>query len=296
MKNRRDSKIHMIPLDQITVLNPRERGKRKFKQIVDNIEHLGLKKPITITPKETTNGTENYYLVCGQGRYEAYQLLGEREIPALIVHVTKEELLLMSLVENLARRQHSSVELVRDISAMRERGYTFSQIATKTALDVSYVRGMIKLLNKGEERLLQAVEKGKIPISVAVTIASSDDQQIQKALTDAYEKNVLRGKKLLAARRLVEKRKTDGKGIHTGNKKRNGDTVSSDKLLRAYQDETSRQRTIIQKSRLCETRLLFAVTALRRLFDDENFINLLRAESLDTLPAYLAAELHGESQ
>ncbi|MBN69905.1 MAG: chromosome partitioning protein ParB [Gimesia sp.] len=296
MKNRRDSKIHMIPLDQITVLNPRERGKRKFKQIVDNIEHLGLKKPITITPKETINGTENYYLVCGQGRYEAYQLLGEREIPALIVHVTKEELLLMSLVENLARRQHSSVELVRDISAMRERGYTFSQIATKTALDVSYVRGMIKLLNKGEERLLQAVEKGKIPISVAVTIASSDDQQIQKALTDAYEKNVLRGKKLLAARRLVEKRKTDGKGIHTGNKKRNGDTVSSDKLLRAYQDETARQRTIIQKSRLCETRLLFAVTALRRLFDDENFINLLRAESLDTLPAYLATELHGESQ
>ncbi|WP_417381900.1 plasmid partitioning protein RepB C-terminal domain-containing protein [Gimesia sp.] len=296
MKNRRDSKIHMIPLDQITVLNPRERGKRKFKQIVDNIEHLGLKKPITITPKETTNGTENYYLVCGQGRYEAYQLLGEREIPALIVHVTKEELLLMSLVENLARRQHSSVELVRDISAMRERGYTFSQIATKTALDVSYVRGMIKLLNNGEERLLQAVEKGKIPISVAVTIASSDDQQIQKALTDAYEKNVLRGKKLLAARRLVEKRKTDGKGIHTGNKKRNGDAVSSDKLLRAYHDETARQRTIIQKSRFCETRLLFAVTALRRLFDDENFINLLRAESLDTLPAYLATELHGESQ
>ena len=178
MKNQRDSKIYMIPLDHITVLNPRERGKRKFKQIVDNIASLGLKKPITVTPKESTNGAEDYRLVCGQGRYEAYQLLGESEIPALIVHVTKEELLLMSLVENLARRQHSSIELVRDISAMRERGYSFSQIAAKTALDVSYVRGMIKLLNKGEERLLQAVEKGKIPISVAVIIASSEDQQI----------------------------------------------------------------------------------------------------------------------
>ncbi|HAH45641.1 plasmid partitioning protein RepB C-terminal domain-containing protein [Gimesia sp.] len=296
MKNQRDSKIYMIPLDHITVLNPRERGKRKFKQIVDNIASLGLKKPITVTPKESTNGAEDYHLVCGQGRYEAYQLLGESEIPALIVHVTKEELLLMSLVENLARRQHSSIELVRDISAMRERGYSFSQIAAKTALDVSYVRGMIKLLNKGEERLLQAVEKGKIPISVAVIIASSEDQQIQKALTDAYENNVLRGKKLLAARRLVEKRKTDGKGIHSGNKKRNGDALSSEKLLRAYQDETTRQRTIIQKSRLCETRLLFAVTALRRLFEDENFINLLRAESLETLPTYLANELHGESK
>ena len=100
----------------------------------------------------------------------------------------------------------------------------------------------------------------------------------------------------MAARRLVEKRKTDGKGIHSGNKKRNGDALSSEKLLRAYQDETTRQRTIIQKSRLCETRVLFAVTALRRLFEDENFINLLRAESLETLPTYLANELHGESK
>ena len=162
MKERRDLKVHMIPLEHITVVNPRERGKRKFKQIVDNIASLGLKKPITVTPKETASGVEEYYLVCGQGRYEAYKILGEREIPALVVHVTKEELLLMSLVENLARRQHSSIELFRDISDLRDRGYSFTDIAAKTALDVTYVRGMVKLLKKGEERLLQAVEKGQM--------------------------------------------------------------------------------------------------------------------------------------
>ena len=30
---------------------------------------------------------------------------------------------------------------------------------SKTGLDISYVNGIMKLLNKGEERLLQAVEK-----------------------------------------------------------------------------------------------------------------------------------------
>ena len=40
--------------------------------------------------------------------------------------------------------------------------------------------------------------------------------------------------------------------------------------------------------------LLFVVSALRKLFEDENFINLLRAESLDTLPAYLSTQIHGE--
>lgn len=293
MKAKRDSQIHLIPLDHITILNPRERGQRKFKQIVNNIANLGLKKPITVTPKETMNGHPEYYLVCGQGRYEAYQLLGEPEIPSMIVHVTKEELLLMSLVENLARRRHTSIELVRDIAEMRDRGYTFPQIAAKTALDVGYVRGMVKLLKRGEERLLQAVEKGQIPVSIAVTIASSDDHQVQKALTDAYEKNVLRGNKLLATRRLVEKRKTDGKGVRAAPRKQNANAISSEKLLQTYQQETARQRLVLQKARLCETRLLFAVSALRQLLEDDNFVTLLRAESLDSLPAYLAGQLEG---
>lgn len=294
MKDQRDSEIHLIPLEHITVVNPRERGKRKFNQILNSIKKLGLKKPITVTPKESSNGHDEYYLVCGQGRYESYQILGETEIPSLIVDVSKEKLLLMSLVENLARRQHSSMELVRDISNMRDRGYSFAQIAEKTALDVSYVRGIVKLLKKGEERLLQAVEKGQIPISIATTIASSDDHQIQKALTEAYEKNTLRGNKLLAARKLVEKRKTDGKGLQSSSRKKKEDEVSSQELLRVYQEETARQRLVIQKSRLCETRLLFVVSALRQLFEDEQLTTLLRGEFLDTLPAYLVTQIHGE--
>lgn len=35
MSERRDSEIHMIPLDQITIVNPRDRGRRMFKTRVD---------------------------------------------------------------------------------------------------------------------------------------------------------------------------------------------------------------------------------------------------------------------
>ena len=47
MNRRYDAKVQMIPIDQITVLNPRPR-KKKFTQIVANIAKLGLKKPITV--------------------------------------------------------------------------------------------------------------------------------------------------------------------------------------------------------------------------------------------------------
>lgn len=292
MNEQRESEIQMIPLDRITVVNPRDRGQKKFKQIANNIERLGLKKPITVTPKK--NSPENameYLLVCGQGRYEAYQLLGQAEIPAMVVHVTKEKLLLMSLVENLARRNHTCVELVHEIEALKDRGYSFLDIAKKTDLDVTYVRGIVKLIKQGEERLVQAVEKGQIPVSVAVTIASSSDHDIQRALTDAYETNDLRGKKLLAARRLIERRRTDGKTIRSGKRRPKGDSVSSKNLLRTYQKETARQRVVIQKSKLCETRLLFVVSAIRQLLEDDNLVNLLRAESLDSMPAFLAEKI-----
>ncbi len=100
MNENRDPNIRWIPLDSITIVNPRDRGKTKFKQIVDNIARLGLKRPITVTPKESGNGDgPEYDLVCGQGRLEAFRFLGESEIPALVVHVNRKELLLMSLVE-----------------------------------------------------------------------------------------------------------------------------------------------------------------------------------------------------
>ena len=293
MMSKRESEIRMIPMDRITVVNPRERGPNKFRQIVNNIGTLGLKKPVTVTPDDLAIGPdEKYLLVCGQGRYEAFVLLGQTEIPAIVVHVSKEKLLLMSLVENLARRQHTCIELVHEIEALKDRGYSFAQIAKKTDLTATYVRGILKLIKKGEERLVQAVEKGQIPVSVAVTIATSDDHGIQRALTEAYEANDLRGKKLLTARRLIEKRRTDGISIRKGSRKTSGSAVSSRNLLRTYQKESARQRLIIQKSKLCETRLLFVVSAIRQLLGDDNLLNLLRAESLDTMPAYLAGEIN----
>ena len=221
---------------------------------------------------------DKYLLVCGQGRYEAYQLLGQTEIPAIVIDVSKEKLLLMSLIENLARRQHSCVELVHEIGSLKDRGYSFAEIAKKTDLHVTYVRGVVKLIKQGEERLLLAVEKGQIPVSVAVTIATSDDQQIQRALTEAYEANDLRGKKLLSARRLIEKRRSDGKTLR-GGKRKSGKSMSTKKLLDTYQQESKRQRLVIQKSKLCETRLLFAVSAVRQLIEDDNFVSRCRTRN-----------------
>ncbi len=194
MSIRFDFKIRPIPVKQITILNPRERGKKKFAQIVANIAKLGLKRPITVSPAEGTNGDTRYILVCGQGRLEAYLELGQEEIPAILAYGTREELMLMSLAENLARRRHSTIGLLHDISLMKGRGHTHAEIARKIDVDVTYVRAILQLLAKGEERLLQAVEKGQLPVSIAITIATSDDKGVQRALQEGLPSGtILRG-------------------------------------------------------------------------------------------------------
>ena len=128
--------ILMIPVNAITVLNPRARNKRVFQELVTSIERLGLKKPITVSQRP---GRSRYDLVCGQGRLEAFVALGQEAIPAVVIDAAEDDCFVMSLVENLARRQHTPLELVRAIGALRERGYSHGEIAAKVGFSREYI-------------------------------------------------------------------------------------------------------------------------------------------------------------
>jgi len=281
--------MQMIPIDLIDVLNPRERNKSTFDEIINNIKAVGLKKPITVTPRTGPDGTKRYLLVCGEGRMKAFRSLGEKTIPALVVTVSDENAYIMSLAENIARRQYRPLELLAGIEQLRDQGYDKKSIAKKTGLTVEYVNGILLLLKNGEERLLVAVEKGRIPLNAALAIcgAGDDDKAVQAALQDAYEAGKLRGNRLLQARRVIERRQTLGRSMERGTPRKRPDVTTSS-LVRTYQKEVDRQRQMVKKAEITQQRLLFVVGAMRELLADEHFTTLLRAEGLDSLPKYLA--------
>ena len=289
MSIRQPGKIQMIPVEKIEVLNPRERNGRVFEEIVGNIKMIGLKKPITVASRTGPGGEESYLLVCGEGRLKAFKSLGEPRIPALVIEASDEDAFIMSLAENIARRQYRPLELLVGVEALRDKGYDKKVIAAKTGLTTEYVQGILTLLQHGEERLLVAVQKGRIPLNAALAIvgAGDDDKAVQAALHDAYESGKLRGKHLLAARRVIESRQTLGRSVVRGRPRKRTDVTTSS-LVRTYQREVERQRLMVKKAEFSQQRLLFVVGALRQLLADENFTNLLRAEALNTLPKYLA--------
>lgn len=284
--------IRLIPIDKIKVLNPRERNQQMFQEIVESIKAIGLKKPITLTPRIDGSGTEHFHLVCGEGRLKAFQALGETTIPALIVIVDDEDAFIMSLAENIARRQYRPLELLAGIEKLHDKGYDKKTIARKTGLTIDYVSGILTLLQHGEERLLVGVQKGRVPLNAALAIvgAGDDNTAVQGALQDAYESGMLRGKQLIHARQLIERRQIFGRKIGGGTSPKR-EKVTSTSLIRAYQKEVERKRLIVKKAGLAQQRLLFIVGALRQLLEDENFTDLLRAEGLESLPKYLAERL-----
>jgi len=289
-KEHRPGTIQMIPLDRIDILNPRDRNSRIFNEIVGNIKAIGLKKPITVTPRPLANGEARFLLICGEGRLKAYQSIGESTIPAFVVQVNDEEALIMSLAENIARRQSRPLELLAGIERLRDQGYTKKVIAQKTGLSLDYVKGILTLLEHGEERLLVAVESGRIPLNAALEIAraGNDEKDVQAALQDAYESGQLRGKQLIQARRIVLQRQSLGRAIARHASSKTPTEVTTSSLVRSYQREVDRQKHMIKKAEFAQQRLLFIVGALRQLLAAENFTTLLRAEGLETLPANLA--------
>lgn len=296
MPTPRPTKIEMIPISRITVLNPRARNKRQHREIVNNIEAVGLKRPITVSRRNSEAGPR-YDLVCGEGRLEAFQMLGQTEIPAVVIEASESECLVMSLVENIARRTPRPIDLMKEIGALRARGFNDSEIAEKIGVGASWVNMVVSLLERGEERLVAAVETGLIPITLAMEISRAETEEAQNLLLDAYETGALRGKKLAAVRRMLDQRmRTQAMPAGRLGRKGTGRHLTANDLMQVYQREAEKQRLLVKRSEFTQSRLLFLVEAMKDLLSDDGFLNLLRAEGLATMPRALSLRISGDIQ
>ena len=280
-----NDEVKMIPLDQIRILNPRHRDQKKFEMIVQSIKNLGLKKPIQVSLRAADEGDgPPYDLVCGQGRMEAFRALGHREIPAVVVEISKEDRLLRSLAENIARRNPAPMEVLAEIERLKKEGFTLREISARIDVDTTTISGLIALKRSGELRLLDAVVNGRVPVGVAVEIARTEGIEMQRELLKACESRKLTQVALRTIRRVMERRRLIGKQRGNGPREQKQNRTSAESLVNVYRRESQKQRLMVKKARFCEEKLLFVVTALRRLMVDEHFVTLLRAEDLATMP------------
>lgn len=275
-----------IPISDIHVLNPRSRSRRVLSELTDNIRRIGLKRPVTVS--RAAGQRLPFALVCGQGRIEALKALGQTMVPAIVVEAPEEDCLVMGLVENVARRSHPGIEFMREVGRLRQRGRTEIEIAEIIGVTPQWVNLVANLLERGEEKLLAAVEADLIPLSMAADIAKGSSSEIQETLSDAYQQG-FRGKKLGKLRRLLEARARRRPRVETreDSPPRERRVLSAADIRRIFEKEAERQRLVIKKATFVQERLVFCTEAIKDLLDNSDFAGILHTEKLDTLPKLL---------
>jgi ParB family chromosome partitioning protein len=215
---------------------------------------------------------------------EAHIELGQPTIAAILIDASKADRQLMSLIENIARRPSSNKSIYFEVRSLLDRGYDGSTIAKKIGIDRAYVHGIVRLVRKGEATLIEQVESGRLPISVAVEIANGDDANVQKAMMEGYATGEIRGSKLVAIRKLIKEQKAKREGKPSQPEK----PLTGAALTNLYKQRVREQQSLVVKADQAKEKLLMIGSLMRELLVDEDLITMLRAENLFDMPEQLA--------
>jgi len=210
-----------------------------------------------------------------------------------VIDAVEEDCLVMSLVENVARRQHRPIDLMNEIGSLKARGKTDSDIAKIIGTTASWVSMIVGLLERGEEKLLTAVETGLIPLSIATDIARSSESNIQNILTEAYERGI-KGRRNTQLRHLLEMRARKDKlvrGNSSSSIQSKRKKMTPSELRRLFEKEAERQRLMVKKASYTHDRVVFAMEALKELLSVRDFESLLYSEQLNSLPKLIQLRL-----
>lgn len=275
----KDRRREMIPVDKIRVINSRTRDEAQFALNVQSIEANGQLKDIRVNDKFFAK--DGFYeLICGEGRLIAQKRLNKSHIRAEIVTCTRKQAYLESLVENLARSRPGTMEFARELKTLHDEGWSHEKIAQVACRCVEYVRQYIRLVENGEERLIQGVEQDIFPISFAVLVAQADDGSIQNVLMDAFDQGIVNCQNFAKARAIINAR-TDRR------KRRRGSTASEYTVASLTNDivnTTQAKDSFVREAQAKEGRLFTLLDGLASLWQDAALLELLQAEGIGERP------------
>jgi len=148
----------------------------------------GLIQPITVrrTPDH------KYQLISGERRLQACKEIGYNEIPAYIIDVSSDELMLaLALIENIQREKLNSIEIGTAYKRLMDECHlTQEQIAERVGKDRTTVANTIRLL-KLPQKIQDALIKDKITSGHARALINLDNNALQiQLLENIVSKNL----------------------------------------------------------------------------------------------------------
>jgi ParB family chromosome partitioning protein len=179
-----------VVIEQIEInpFQPRtEFDNLSLEELAESIKKQGVIQPITI--RKTDNNM--YQLISGERRLRASKLIGLKTIPAYIRLANDEQMLEMSLVENIQRENLNAIEIA--ISYQRlidECNITQEELSNRISKSRSSIANYIRLLKLPVEVQL-ALKSNQISMGHARSLLPIDDKITQLKLLEKIIKQRL---------------------------------------------------------------------------------------------------------
>lgn len=141
-----------LPVEMVTYFSYQPRVTFKedesFEELMRSIKEKGVLQPILV--RKITEGL--YECVAGERRLRAAKKLGLKTVPVIIKELSDEEALLVSIMENLQRKDLNPMEIALAYKNLMERfGYTQEEVAEKVGKDRATVANFLRLLKLPKE-------------------------------------------------------------------------------------------------------------------------------------------------
>lgn len=160
----------------------------KINELAESIREKGFIQPVIVRARAET---DQYELIAGERRWRAAKSLGIPEVPAIVRRVADEDVLEMSIVENVQREELNTLEEARAYQRLaQEFGLSQDQIARKVGKDKSSISNILRILNL-PDNIQQFIADNLITFGHARALLSLEDGKRQWELCEAIVRESL---------------------------------------------------------------------------------------------------------
>ncbi len=131
--------------------------KNSLQQLADSMKEDGIIQPVVVFKRDG-----RYYLVVGERRWRAAQLLHWEKIPALVKEFSDNDVMAKALIENIQREALNAIEIAEGIEALiAQSGDGQQETAERLGMNRATLANFLRLL-KLPAAIKESIIQGKL--------------------------------------------------------------------------------------------------------------------------------------
>lgn len=184
----------------------KEFDKKALEELAESIRTHGIFTPLLVRKGKMSG----YDLIAGERRLRAAKLAGLKKVPAISVEFTEEQMMEISILENVQRENLNPIEEAAAYNSLIEKlGYTQEKLAERVGKSREYCANILRLLKLPSEVQSLVVEKKLTMSHVRPLLALKSEDQMYDVAMEIMRKKMSVREVEQYVRDLNEKKKPE---------------------------------------------------------------------------------------